>query len=94
MLDGDTLVSIVGAGTPGPDGLVKLPLVDGTVTIPLSSSPTELTQVLFKPPTDTQPGDQVTVNVKYTDQDGNPQEVVREIYSFWDDILNIIFYVF
>ena len=76
MLEGDRSAPIVGAGTPGPDGLVELPTTDGSVTVTFPTPPTELTQVKVKPPTGTQPGDVVTVTVTYTDENGNKQPKV------------------
>ena len=74
MLEGDRIAPIAGAGTPGPDGLVDIPTQpDGKVTVTFSTPPTELTQVQVRPPTGTEPGDEVTVTVTYTDEDGNEE---------------------
>lgn len=71
MLEGDKISPIPGMGTPGPDGLTNIPTDDdGTVTVTFSTPPTELTQVKVRPPPGTQPGDEVTVTVTYTNEDG------------------------
>lgn len=75
MLEGETIAQIDGAGTPDTDGLVELPLDEGTVIVPFSTPARQLTQLKFKPPTGTRPGDEVTVVVKYTTEEGEVVQV-------------------
>lgn len=72
MLEGDKIVGIDGIGTPGPDGLVEIPVNPSTNTVPVTftTPPSEITQVKVKPPTGTEPNDEVTVTVTFTDTDG------------------------
>lgn len=53
MLEGETLTTIEGAGTPGPDGKVLLPLDEDTssVLVEFSTPPEEITKVQVTPPT-------------------------------------------
>ena len=77
MLESETTAKIPGAGTPGPDGSVELPLDnEGKVTVTFQTPPRELTQVQITPPTETQPGDVVKVTVQYTDEEGKTVEKV------------------
>lgn len=71
MLDGETVSSIGGTGTPGPEGFVELPTNDdGKVTIPFPVPAEQLTQVKVRPPTGTLTGDEIKVTATYTNKDG------------------------
>jgi len=76
MLEGETIARIPGAGTPGPDGLVELPSPEGKVTVPFATPAKQLTQLKVNPPAGTQPGDKVTVTVKFTNEDGTEEPKV------------------
>ena len=84
MLEGNRIAPIPGAGEPGPDGFVDIPVnQDEQVSITFPNPPTELSTVKVKPPTDTLPGDDVTVDVTYTDEDGNEETQVTFVrFSF------------
>lgn len=80
MLEGDKIVPIPGSGTPNPEGLVNIPTQpDGTVTVTFPLPPDEITQIKVKPPPGTQPGDEVTVTVTFTDEDGSTTTEVSDI---------------
>lgn len=81
MLEGETLASIAGAGSPDSDGLVPLPVnpSDGSLpSVTFSTPAREVTLVRVKP-TGADPGDKVTVSVTFTKPDGitTTQEQVR-----------------
>ena len=78
MLEGDRIVPIPDIGTPAPDGLVDLPFDrDGKVRVTFTTPVSELSTLQVRPPFDALPGDYVTVNVTYTDEDGTEETQVR-----------------
>ena len=78
MLEGDKVAPIPGLSEPKPDGFVEAPVEeDGTVTASFPNTPSELTQVQVKRPSDVDPEDEVEVTVTYTDEDGNDDTKVR-----------------
>ena len=93
MLEGERAAPIEGASTPGPDGFVELP-VDATNKVPVEfpTPPTQLTKVSVKPPPGTEPEDEVTVKVTYTDEDDNEEpEVGNMNHTFWYIVSNSLF---
>ena len=72
MLEGDNVAPIPGLSEPKPDGFVEAPVLDdGTVTASFPNTPSELTQVQVKRPSDVDPENVVEATVTYTDEDGN-----------------------
>ena len=88
MLEGDNVAPIPGLSEPKPDGFVEAPVQDdGTVTASFPNTPSELTQVQVKRPSDADREDDVEVTVTYTDEDGNDDTKVH--YQFVKKLIEI-----